>query len=201
MVNRPGGWVTWRVPSEKMFIHGPACPAVRRFASLLVAGLSRSPSTTLVRRPLVQGLDPRVMVRQVLALITAETFPARERGAGRWPWFGVRMGLAVPCRPAPILGGPCPAAADVLGLGWRAVFPVTPVGPAGRAWAAARASVVAAPRAPGRRQAPPWTRRGAPGPSLVAALGRWLPPDPGPGHGLAARAWAPPALAACPLPV
>ena len=104
---------------RRMFMVGVVTFAL---ASLL-CGLSQSP-TELVAARLVQGLTGAAMVPQVLALITA-TFPPAER-AKALSWFGVTMGLGFVS--GQILGGGL-LAANVFGLGWRAIFLVNvPVG-------------------------------------------------------------------------
>ena len=123
---------------RRMFLAGVASFAV---ASLL-CGLARSPAE-LVGARLLQGLAGAVMVPQVLALITA-TFPAPQRSRAL-AWFGVTMGLAFVS--GQILGGLL-LQADVLGLGWRAIFLVNV--PVGAATLTAAALVV--PRARGRRR-------------------------------------------------
>jgi MFS family permease len=89
----------------------------------LVCGLARSPGELVAAR-LVQGLTGAAMVPQVLALITA-TFPSAERPKAV-SWFGVTMGVGFVS--GQILGGGL-LSANVLGLGWRAIFLVNvPVG-------------------------------------------------------------------------
>ncbi|HEY0934630.1 MAG TPA: MFS transporter [Trebonia sp.] len=89
----------------------------------LACGLASS-SGMLVAFRLVQGLTGAVMVPQVVALITA-TFPARERSRALG-WYGATMGLGFVS--GQILGGGL-IQANVLGLGWRAIFLVNvPVG-------------------------------------------------------------------------
>jgi EmrB/QacA subfamily drug resistance transporter len=89
----------------------------------LVCGLARSPGELVAAR-LVQGLTGAAMVPQVLALITA-TFPPAERPRAV-SWFGVTMGVGFVS--GQILGGGL-LSANVLGLGWRAIFLVNvPVG-------------------------------------------------------------------------
>jgi EmrB/QacA subfamily drug resistance transporter len=104
---------------RRMFMTGVITFAL---ASLL-CGLARSPEELVAAR-LVQGLTGAVMVPQVLALITA-TFPPAERPKAV-SWFGVTMGAGFVS--GQILGGGL-LAANVLGLGWRAIFLVNvPVG-------------------------------------------------------------------------
>ena len=89
----------------------------------LACGLAPS-SGALVAFRLVQGLTGAVMVPQVVALITA-SFPARERSRALG-WYGATMGLGFVS--GQILGGGL-IQANVLGLGWRAIFLVNvPVG-------------------------------------------------------------------------
>jgi hypothetical protein len=114
-----GGRLGDLVGYRRMFMIGVASFAV---ASLL-CGLAQSP-VELVGARLLQGLTGAAMVPQVLALITA-TFPAPERSRAL-AWFGVTMGLAFVS--GQILGGLL-LQADVLGLGWRAIFLVNvPIG-------------------------------------------------------------------------
>jgi EmrB/QacA subfamily drug resistance transporter len=89
----------------------------------LLCGLAQSPGELVAAR-LVQGLTGAAMVPQVLALITA-TFPPAERPKAV-SWFGVTMGVGFVS--GQILGGGL-LAANVFGLGWRAIFLVNvPVG-------------------------------------------------------------------------
>ncbi len=89
----------------------------------LACGLAPS-AGALVAFRLVQGLTGAVMVPQVVALITA-SFPARERSRALG-WYGATMGLGFVS--GQILGGGL-IQANVLGLGWRAIFLVNvPVG-------------------------------------------------------------------------
>jgi EmrB/QacA subfamily drug resistance transporter len=89
----------------------------------LACGLAPS-AGVLVAFRLVQGLTGAVMVPQVVALITA-SFPARERSRALG-WYGATMGLGFVS--GQILGGGL-IQANVLGLGWRAIFLVNvPVG-------------------------------------------------------------------------
>ncbi len=108
----------------------------------LACGLAPS-SGALVAFRLVQGLTGAIMVPQVVALITA-SFPARERSRALG-WYGATMGLGFVS--GQILGGGL-IQANVLGLGWRAVFLVNvPVG----VLAVIVASIVV-PRARGQRR-------------------------------------------------
>jgi MFS family permease len=89
----------------------------------LACGVAPS-AGALVAFRLVQGLTGAVMVPQVVALITA-AFPARERSRALG-WYGATMGLGFVS--GQILGGGL-IQANVLGLGWRAIFLVNvPVG-------------------------------------------------------------------------
>ena len=113
----------------------------------LLCGLAQS-SGQLVAARLLQGLTGAVMVPQVLALITA-TFPVRERSRAL-AWFGVTMGIGFVS--GQILGGGL-IEANVLGLGWRAIFLVNvPVG-----MLALIAAAIVVPHARGQRR-PAWTR-------------------------------------------
>ncbi len=140
---------------RRMFMIGVASFAV---ASLL-CGLAQSPAELVTAR-LLQGLTGAAMVPQVLALITA-TFPAAERSRAL-AWFGVTMGLAFVS--GQILGGLL-LQANVLGLGWRAIFLVNvPVGAA-----ALIAAAVVVPHARGHRR-PRLDPAGAFGVSASVAL-------------------------------
>ena len=140
---------------RRMFMIGVAAFAV---ASLL-CGLAQSPAE-LVGARLLQGLTGAAMVPQVLALITA-TFPVAERSRAL-AWFGVTMGLAFVS--GQILGGLL-LQADVLGLGWRAIFLVNvPVGAA-----ALIAAAIVVPQARGHRR-PRLDPLGAAGVSASVAL-------------------------------
>ena len=139
----------------------------------LLCGLAQSPAE-LVGARLLQGLTGAVMVPQVLALITA-TFPARERSRAL-AWFGVTMGLAFVS--GQILGGLL-LQANVLGLGWRAIFLVNvPVGAA-----ALIAAALVVPHARGHRR-PRLDPLGAAGRLGVGRAGAGAA-DPGPRRGLA----------------
>ena len=105
------------------------------------------------------------MVPQVLALITA-TFPVPERSRAL-AWFGVTMGLAFVS--GQILGGLL-LQANVLGLGWRAIFLVNV--PVGAATLIAAALVVPQARGHSRPRLDPAgrvRRLGEPGPGAGAA--------------------------------
>ena len=108
----------------------------------LACGVAPSAGALVVFR-LVQGLTGAVMVPQVVALITA-AFPARERSRALG-WYGATMGLGFVS--GQILGGGL-IQANVLGLGWRAIFLVNvPIG----VLAVIVASIVV-PRARGQRR-------------------------------------------------
>ncbi len=92
-------------------------------AASLLCGLAQTPGQLVAAR-LLQGLTGAAMVPQVLALITS-TFPAPERPRAM-SWFGVTMGVGAVA--GQVLGGLL-LSADVLGLGWRAIFLINvPVG-------------------------------------------------------------------------
>ncbi len=92
----------------------------------LACGVAPS-SGALVAFRLVQGLTGAVMVPQVVALITA-SFPARERSRALG-WYGATMGFGFVS--GQILGGGL-IQANILGLGWRAIFLVNvPIGVVG----------------------------------------------------------------------
>ena len=174
-----GGRLGDLVGYRRMFMIGVASFAV---ASLL-CGLAQSPAE-LVGARLLQGLTGAAMVPQVLALITA-TFPAPERSRAL-AWFGVTMGLAFVS--GQILGGLL-LQADVLGLGWRAIFLVNvPVGAA-----ALIAAALVVPRARGHRR-PRLDPPGAAGVSASVALAL-VPLTLGHDEGWPAWTWA--CLAAC----
>ena len=122
----------------------------------LACGVAPS-SGALVAFRLVQGLTGAVMVPQVVALITA-SFPARERSRALG-WYGATMGFGFVS--GQILGGGL-IQANILGLGWRAIFLVNvPVGVVG----VIVASIVV-PRARGQRRRgltrwARWASRGA----------------------------------------
>jgi len=102
-----------------MFIAGVLAFTV---ASLL-CGLAQNPAELVTAR-LLQGLAGAMMVPQVLGTITA-TFPARDRPRAI-AWFGVTGGVAAVS--GQVFGGWL-VGADVLGLGWRAIFLVNvPIG-------------------------------------------------------------------------
>jgi len=123
---------------KRMFLVG----VVTFAAASLLCGVAPS-SGALVAFRLVQGLTGALMVPQVVALITA-SFPARERSRALG-WFGATMGFGFVS--GQILGGGL-IQANILGLGWRAIFLVNvPVGVV----AVIVASIVV-PRARGRRR-------------------------------------------------
>jgi EmrB/QacA subfamily drug resistance transporter len=97
---------------RRMFMIG----VVSFAAASLLCGLAQSPAELVAAR-LLQGLTGAAMVPQVLALITA-TFPVHERSRAL-AWFGVTMGVGFVS--GQILGGGL-IEADILGLGWRAIF-------------------------------------------------------------------------------
>jgi EmrB/QacA subfamily drug resistance transporter len=104
---------------KTMFVLGMASFTV---ASAL-CGLAGT-SGQLVGARLLQGLTAAAMVPQVLALITAG-FPVPERPRAL-SWFGVVLGLGGIA--GQVIGGLL-MDADVLGLGWRAIFLVNvPIG-------------------------------------------------------------------------
>src|SRR5579871_870319 len=97
---------------RRMFATGMAAFTI---ASLL-CGLAQNPAELIGAR-LAQGLAAAVMVPQVLAMITA-VFPAPERPRAL-AWFGVTAGVSGLC--GQVVGGLL-LSANVLGLGWRAIF-------------------------------------------------------------------------------
>src|SRR6202453_561180 len=97
---------------RRMFMIG----VVTFAAASLLCGLSQS-SGELVAARLVHGLTGAAMVRRGLALISATSPPAERPRA--LSWFGVTMGLGFVS--GQILGGGL-LAANVFGLGWRAIF-------------------------------------------------------------------------------
>ena len=115
----PGSRLGDRYGRRAAFLAGTAGFTV---ASLL-AGLSSDIAWLLVAR-LAQGASAGVMVPQVLAFIQSE-FPDNERGKA----FGI-YGITFPIGglAGPLLGGVL-VGADLLGLGWRAIFMVNvPIG-------------------------------------------------------------------------
>lgn len=140
---------------KRMFLIGVVTFAI----ASLACGVAPT-SGALVAFRLVQGLTGAVMVPQVVALITA-SFPARERSRAL-AWFGATMGLGFVS--GQILGGGL-IQADVLGLGWRAIFLVNvPVGVV-----AVIVATVVVPRARGQRR-PRLDPLGAVGVSATLAL-------------------------------
>jgi EmrB/QacA subfamily drug resistance transporter len=123
---------------KRMFLIGVVTFAL----ASLACGLAPS-SGALVAFRLVQGLTGAVMVPQVVALITA-SFPARERSRALG-WYGATMGFGFVS--GQILGGGL-IQANILGLGWRAIFLVNvPVGVVGVIVAG-----IVVPRARGQRR-------------------------------------------------
>ncbi|MEV5881197.1 MFS transporter [Streptomyces sp. NPDC052020] len=114
-----GGRLGDRYGYRRMFVTGMAAFTL---ASLL-CGIARSPGELVAAR-LAQGLAAAVLVPQVLSLVTAR-FPAAHRGRAT-AWYSAAGGLGAVA--GQLLGGLL-LQADVLGLGWRAVFLVNvPVG-------------------------------------------------------------------------
>lgn len=104
---------------RRMFMAGVAAFVV---ASCL-CGLSRTPDELVVAR-LIQGAAGALMAPQIMSIVQLLYSPL-ERVA-RLAWFGVLGGLAAIL--GPIAGGLL-IEADVLGLGWRAIFLVNlPIG-------------------------------------------------------------------------
>jgi len=97
---------------RRMFVLGMGAFGV----TSALCGLSTS-GAMLVSGRLLQGAAAAVMVPQVLALITA-CFPPSERRKALG-WFGVTIGLGAL---AGQVAGGLLLQADVLGLGWRAIF-------------------------------------------------------------------------------
>jgi EmrB/QacA subfamily drug resistance transporter len=114
-----GGRLGDRFSYRRLFMGGMLAFAL---ASLL-CGLSQT-AGELVAFRLLQGFTAAAMVPQVIALITA-TFPPEERGRAM-SWLGVAVGLGSVA--GQVLGGLL-LQANLLGLGWRAIFLVNvPVG-------------------------------------------------------------------------
>ncbi len=104
---------------RRMFMGGVAAFVV---ASCL-CGLSRTPDELVAAR-LIQGAAGAMMAPQIMSIVQLLYSPL-ERVA-RLAWFGVLGGLAAIL--GPIAGGLL-IEADVLGLGWRAIFLVNlPIG-------------------------------------------------------------------------
>ncbi|TDD02504.1 MFS transporter [Nonomuraea deserti] len=114
-----GGRLGDRYGYRRVFVWGVAAFTV---ASLL-AGIAQTPAQLVAAR-LLQGLAGAAMVPQVLATISA-VYPPGER-ARAIGWYGATGGLGSIA--GQVLGGLL-LTADVLGLGWRAVFLINlPVG-------------------------------------------------------------------------
>ncbi|MEO3890282.1 MFS transporter [Nonomuraea sp. B5E05] len=114
-----GGRLGDRYGYRRVFVWGVAAFTV---ASLL-GGIAQTPAQLVAAR-LLQGLAGAAMVPQVLATISAVCPPGeRARAIG---WYGATGGLGSIA--GQVLGGLL-LTADVLGLGWRAVFLINlPVG-------------------------------------------------------------------------
>ncbi len=172
---------------RRMFTVGMAAFAV----TSLLCGLAQTPAELIGGR-LVQGLAAAAMVPQVLAMITAMFPPAARPRA--LAWFGVTAGISGLC--GQMLGGLL-LSADVLGLGWRAIFFLNiPVGvlvlalahrvvpavatprrarldPLGVAGVSAALALALAPLILGQDQGWPvwtWACLAASGPTMAAAL-------------------------------
>lgn len=114
-----GGRLGDRFSYRRLFILGMAAFAI---ASLLCGVAQTGPELVAFR--LLQGFTAAAMVPQVVALITA-TFPAEERPKAL-SWLGVAVGVGSVA--GQIIGGVL-LQANLLGLGWRAIFLVNvPVG-------------------------------------------------------------------------
>ncbi|NEB80093.1 MFS transporter [Streptomyces sp. SID14478] len=114
-----GGRLGDRFGYRRTFVAGMAAFTL----TSLLCGLAQD-SGQLVAARLAQGLAAAVMVPQVLSLATAR-FPPEHRGRAT-AWNGAVSGLGAIA--GQLLGGLL-LQADVLGLGWRAVFLVNvPVG-------------------------------------------------------------------------
>ncbi|TDE41292.1 MFS transporter [Nonomuraea mesophila] len=114
-----GGRLGDRYGYRRVFVWGVAAFTV---ASVL-GGIAQSPAQLVAAR-LLQGLAGAAMVPQVLATISA-VYPPGER-ARAIGWYGATGGLGSIA--GQVLGGLL-LTADVLGLGWRAVFLINlPVG-------------------------------------------------------------------------
>ncbi|MFF9237633.1 MFS transporter [Streptomyces sp. NPDC014801] len=176
-----GGRLGDRYGHRRMFVTGMAAFT----AASLLCGLARSPGELVAAR-LAQGLAAAVMVPQVLSLVTLR-FPAGHRGRAT-AWYGAVSGIGAVA--GQLLGGLL-LQADVLGLGWRAVFLVNvPVGVVA-ALLALRLLPPPAPDAPRRGFDP----RGAAGVTLTVAL-LLAPLSLGREQGWPAWTWASLALAA-----
>lgn len=114
-----GGRLGDRYGYRRLFVLGMAAFVVASAA----CGLARSADQLIAAR-LCQGLVAAAMVPQVLALITTLFPPALRHRA--LAWFGVAVGLGTIT--GQVLGGVL-LQADVVGLGWRAIFLVNvPIG-------------------------------------------------------------------------
>jgi EmrB/QacA subfamily drug resistance transporter len=114
-----GGRLGDRFSYRRLFLVGMLAFAL---ASLL-CGLAQT-GPELVAARLLQGFTAAAMVPQVIALITA-TFPAEERPKAL-SWLGVAVGAGSVA--GQIIGGVL-LQANILGLGWRAIFLVNvPIG-------------------------------------------------------------------------
>lgn len=114
-----GGRLGDRFGYRRTFVAGMVAFTV----TSLLCGLAQGAGELVVAR-LAQGLSAAVMVPQVLSLVTAR-FPAAHRGRATG-WNGAVAGIGSIA--GQLLGGVL-LQADVLGLGWRAVFLVNvPVG-------------------------------------------------------------------------
>ncbi|MFD7293341.1 MFS transporter [Streptomyces sp. NPDC059897] len=114
-----GGRLGDRFGYRRTFVAGMAAFTV----TSLLCGLAQGPGELVVAR-LAQGLSAAVMVPQVLSLVTAR-FPAAHRGRATG-WNGAVAGIGSIA--GQLVGGVL-LQADMLGLGWRAVFLVNvPVG-------------------------------------------------------------------------
>lgn len=114
-----GGRLGDRFSYRRIFLAGMGAFTM---ASAL-CGLAQNPGELVAARVL-QGLTAAAMIPQVIALITA-LFPPKERMRAL-SWFGVSIGVGSVA--GQVLGGVL-LDANVLGLGWRAIFLVNvPVG-------------------------------------------------------------------------
>jgi EmrB/QacA subfamily drug resistance transporter len=114
-----GGRLGDRYGYRRLFVVGMAAFVVASAA----CGLAQTTDELIVAR-LCQGLVAAAMVPQVLALITALFPPAMRHRA--LAWFGATIGLGSIA--GQVLGGVL-LQADILGLGWRAIFLVNvPIG-------------------------------------------------------------------------
>jgi EmrB/QacA subfamily drug resistance transporter len=114
-----GGRLGDRYGYRRLFVFGMAAFVIASAA----CGLAQTAHELIVAR-LCQGLVAAAMVPQVLALITALFPPATRHRA--LAWFGATIGLGSIA--GQVLGGVL-LQANILGLGWRAIFLVNvPVG-------------------------------------------------------------------------